>query len=236
MTVLFDGLYIYELAFFILGCVLCCAFLYQVMNNREYKNLLMFFFLPVIMIGYPSVKKIQYDNLVIDLEQNVQSASAKPVDSNNRKEVVEKINALQDRSEKSARGMTVIARTIVFLGDTAKALKLADSAVKLDPQNKIAFNFHELLQDTIVSRISRATKQLSDENNDSTANVFIKNNLFILSRHTEENPYNYLVIARAYKALGDHENSSLYADSVLKFQPGSKEAIQMKKQMVVIHH
>ena len=63
---LFHGLYNYEIVLMVAGILffifLVLLLAYLVVKGKEYKQMLAFFVFPVIMIGFPGVKKISYDN------------------------------------------------------------------------------------------------------------------------------------------------------------------------------
>jgi len=67
------GLYPGEVVLLILGIVLfvvlVIAFFYQLTHQRSLPALLGFFILPVVMIGYPAITSIQYENGVLTVQK-----------------------------------------------------------------------------------------------------------------------------------------------------------------------
>ena len=78
MSMLVDGLYGYEIVLGALGVLLFVALLpmllRQIWRDKPYGGLLAFFILPVAMIGFPSIKSIQYKDGVVSLEYVVVGA------------------------------------------------------------------------------------------------------------------------------------------------------------------
>jgi len=74
-----DGLYFHELVLLVLGILLFIAILVLLIifaiQKRPLKELVIFLFVSVIMIGYPSIQKIVYDNGVITVEKLAKAVS-----------------------------------------------------------------------------------------------------------------------------------------------------------------
>lgn len=66
MKDLFDGLLLYEITLLMLGVflflILSIGLLYYIIKKEQIAKLLFFFFIPIVMIGYPSITQITRSN------------------------------------------------------------------------------------------------------------------------------------------------------------------------------
>ena len=134
---LFYGLTGVEIILMLLGVILFLVLLfilvYQVIKKMSYKYLLPFFLIPVLMIGFSSIKKISYDNGVIDIEKTTEEVKKNPDNQEARKALSEKIGAIESRAASDPSALVTIAKANLVLGDTVKAHKTVNQAVKLQP-------------------------------------------------------------------------------------------------------
>jgi hypothetical protein len=79
---LFAGLYNFEVLLLLLGVVLFVALLLALLRNvfkdKPYAALLPAFFIPIVMIGYPSIESIQYQNGVVEIQKAADQLQADP--------------------------------------------------------------------------------------------------------------------------------------------------------------
>jgi hypothetical protein len=136
---LLEGLYLHEVILMVLGALLFVVLLvllvYSVLKNRDLKLVLLSFLLPVLMIGFSSVKKIQFDKLVVDLEHQARQLEQKPGDQQLRAEVEKNVATVTDARPIGNRPDTlvIVARAQNALGQEQQALDTAKRAVKIDP-------------------------------------------------------------------------------------------------------
>jgi hypothetical protein len=92
---LFAGLYAYEIVLMVLGVVLFLALLIALLRNvfkdKPYAALIPALFVPIVMIGYPSIQTIQYQNGVVEISKAVQQVQDDPSDP----EANAKLNSLE---------------------------------------------------------------------------------------------------------------------------------------------
>jgi hypothetical protein len=66
MKELLDGLLLYEITLLMLGVflflILSIGLLYYIIKKEQIAKLLFFFFIPIVMIGYPSITQITRSN------------------------------------------------------------------------------------------------------------------------------------------------------------------------------
>src|SRR6266567_3506352 len=83
-----EGLYPGETVLLILGIVLFVvlifAFVYQLTRQRSLGPLLGFFVVPIVMIGYPSIRSIEFKDGVVSIDKTTQQLLSNPTDASVR--------------------------------------------------------------------------------------------------------------------------------------------------------
>jgi hypothetical protein len=134
---IFNGLTGGEIILLVLGIILFLALLfiliYMVLNKRNFKYLIGFFLVPVLMIGFSSIKKISYDNGVIDIEKETKQVNNNPNDKVARKILFENIENMESRASSDPSALVTISKARLSLGDTVKAHQSVNKAFKLKP-------------------------------------------------------------------------------------------------------
>ncbi len=145
-----EGLLNYEKVLLLLGIlfflVLMVVLIIFVAQKRKIKPLLVFFLVPILMIGYPSVKKIQYGDLLIELNTKTNKAEQVSSDARERQELNESVEEIKRRSPTKTGTLMTIARAEAVLGDTAEALKFVNMALDRVPENKDAIKLKDKIQ------------------------------------------------------------------------------------------
>src|SRR6266700_8163783 len=95
-----EGLYPGETVLLILGTVLFVvlifAFVYQLTRQRSLGPLLGFFVVPIVMIGYPSIRSIEFKDGVVSIDKTTQQLLSNPTDASVRE-------SLQKQLEQTTR-------------------------------------------------------------------------------------------------------------------------------------
>ena len=78
---MFNGLYSYEAVMLVMGgayfVVLATLLVFQIVRGRAYRGLLVFFLIPIAMMGYPGVKSIHLLGLTLDVENTTQQLQSR---------------------------------------------------------------------------------------------------------------------------------------------------------------
>src|SRR5215467_5674026 len=114
MSMLVDGLYGYEIVLGALGVLLFVALLpmllRQIWRDKPYASLLAFFILPVAMIGFPSIKSIQYKDGVVSLEKNARELQRDPTNTALRETVAKQVSDISSRPSASPETKARVAQ------------------------------------------------------------------------------------------------------------------------------
>lgn len=159
MADLFSGLLLYELTLLVLGVflfmILCIGLLYYIIKKEQIKKLLIFFILPIVMIGYPSIKEISISKDKIALVKYQEQLIGNPADSVAREKVEEYTEKLEERAT-SAEDMIRISKSNLLLGKSKEAAAFAEKAIAKDSTNQKARDIQTLItvQQKMNQRVS----------------------------------------------------------------------------------
>ena len=122
-----DGLYLGEVVLLVLGVVLFLvlvfAFIYQLLRHRSLKPLLLFFLVPVLMIGYPTIKSVQYKDGALTLDKMTRELAANPTDVKLREALDEKVKDVAPRVGNSPKDAVTLAQAQFELGREDEAAR-----------------------------------------------------------------------------------------------------------------
>jgi hypothetical protein len=154
MNDLFDGLLLYEITLLILGVILflilSIGLLYYILKKEQIAKLLFFFFIPIVMIGYPSITQISISKDKIELTKLQNQVLDDPEDS----VAVQKMEHLTEKLERrasSTEDLVQVGTSNLLLGNNKKAANLADKALTKDNTSAAARDVKEMatLQESI---------------------------------------------------------------------------------------
>jgi len=134
---MFEGLYSYEKVLMVLGIILFVllagALVWFIVKKRNPKQLLGFFILTVLMIGFPAIQKISYEEGKVTLETNLRRVTAEPKNEYARADLKANINKMAQRSISDPVTSLKIARGYQALNEPQKALQRVDSLLRVNP-------------------------------------------------------------------------------------------------------
>ncbi|MGK6352092.1 hypothetical protein [Parapedobacter sp. DT-150] len=156
-----DGLQLHEVAMFAFGALLFMVLLFLVvlfaLRKRPLKPLLLFFTIPVVMLGWPSVAKIQINAAGVALENNLRNYQTDPADQENQKALEANIEVLETSGVQNPESLMNIARGKYLLGKDREALQTID---KIPDEAKAKVGADELKSTiTVTQDIQRKLQQ-----------------------------------------------------------------------------
>lgn len=153
----------FEKVFLFLGIglfiILLGGLVYYIIKEKDIKPFLLFFLLPILMIGYPSIQEIRYQDLFIKLRQSQQDLIANPTDSIAREQVAALTDKVLPRA-KSAVDLSQISLSKVLLQDAKQAQFYANQALEKQPDLKEAKDLKAVaeIQQTIEKKENAPTE------------------------------------------------------------------------------
>ena len=135
---LFEGLYLHEIVLMILGVVLFFALLgiiiFKVKRNHPIWQLGVIFIIPVIMIGYSTIKRIQFKDIVIEIENDAKALKNDPTDQQALAGFKMNVDRIEGRPRPKKIDMT-IAGTFIVTRNEKEAVEYVDRVLEEDPHN-----------------------------------------------------------------------------------------------------
>ena len=118
---MFAGLYLGEIVLLVLGVVLFVVLLGALRKalaaGRSYAGLLPFFLVTIVMIGYPSIKSLQYKDGMLQIENDTATVESPTADAETKRNAVLRLQAnsakFQDRANPADRAKITRALTAV---------------------------------------------------------------------------------------------------------------------------
>jgi hypothetical protein len=142
---LLEGLLLYEVVLLVLGVILFAALvgilIYSVIKKRSIVPLLLFFLIPVVMIGFPAIQKVRFDKDGVELEKQVKTAADQPPAETSpalTADLKAKIDRFKMRAANSPSALLTVARAETVIGDIAQSRVTLDQAIKLNPESVAA--------------------------------------------------------------------------------------------------
>ena len=230
MTPIFDGLYLGEVVLLVLGAilfvVLLIALLYQLMHKRSFAPLLAFFAVSIAMIGYPSLKEIQFKDGVVTLTTITQQVQDNPTDNNLRQQLQQQVAQVSQRPVSSAQSAVAVATAQFELGNEDAAKSNVQKALEAKAGDPAAQALQNKL--TVVDNLKQLAAQVEANPNDAAAKAKLASTVEQAAQFKTANPKAIIQVARAQAALGDHTKALETTQKVLKIEPNSPAAIQLQ--------
>ncbi len=138
MNSLFDNLFLYELVLLFLGAflfmLLCAGLVYFIVKKEDLKKLLLFFPIPIIMIGYPSIQEIQIEKDKIALKKFSKEVIDNPEDTIAQKELIKVTEKLEKRAT-DIEDIKAVAKANLLLGNSEKVIDLTNKIIEEKSQD-----------------------------------------------------------------------------------------------------
>ncbi|MDH7444130.1 hypothetical protein [Aquimarina sp. 2201CG14-23] len=137
MQNLLNDLHLYELVLLFLGIflflILSAGLLYYIIKKEEIKRLLLFFPIPILMIGYPSVQEITISSDKIAFSKYQEEYIQNPNDTVAKQKLEQLTEKLEERAQ-TPEDILQISKAKLLLGNNTEAIKYADKAIKTEKE------------------------------------------------------------------------------------------------------
>ncbi len=131
-----DGLQLHEVVMFMLGGLLFMVLLFLIvlfaLRKRQLKPLLLFFIIPVVMLGWPSIAKIQLNQEGLMLVNNLKELEKYPDNETLQNKVEQSIQVLEEKNVNAPDKLADIARAKYLLGKNKAALETISKIPEAD--------------------------------------------------------------------------------------------------------
>jgi tetratricopeptide (TPR) repeat protein len=216
MKHLLEGLFLHDIVLMILGILLFLVLLIGMIiyffRKEPFGKLLFFFFIPIVMIGYPSIQKISFSSEMIEFEKNKQQVAQNPQDSTAKEALKESLEEIQHRRVRSPEGLASIGEAYVMLGNYQKAEKFADSALSQSP------NLQKAKEVKSVVELEENLKKVEQNTADPQTEANVRKNLQVLEQLPTESVLRTQTLSQAYEKLGDTTKARRYAQAARRMK------------------
>jgi ribosomal protein S15P/S13E len=205
---LFEGLYSYEIVLLLLGVVLfltlLVALLRNVFKDKPYVALIPAFFIPIVMIGYPSIESFKYQDGLFEIQKAtnaVQNEPSNPQAQAQLRELQAKVNKIAPRAMADPRAKEILTSAHLVLARGAvenrnpKATAEGKTSSEGEP-NKAA----------LLREAGELTETLGHNRNDQNASRRLTAVIHQIKSMGATGPGDVTTIERAEKALGHPVN------------------------------
>ncbi len=245
---LLEGIQLYELILmilgFILGLVLIFVFLLGALRGKTNLKLLFGFIAPVIMIGYPSIKSIEFSKDVIKIDKLVERVRQNPLDTVATNQLLSEISTLpKSRCVTSSDAMTTIANAQAAVGLYDSAKVTIQKAVVLNPNSvKVTESRRDIDEKWEAHRRFRGQIDELEDNlkrlNEHPKNMKLRDTVAMNYEEIKRsNPSihasqpDVLTVATAAAIVGEKQAAEQAADNVLRISPNQPDAKRLKEDI-----
>ncbi len=104
------------------------------MQGKTNLKLLIYFFIPIIMIGYPSIKSVSFNNGLVELQKTTRQVELNPRDTAAISKLVAQMEDLSTaRATQSSEALSAVSEAQVALGQYEDAQVTAQKAAAINP-------------------------------------------------------------------------------------------------------
>jgi hypothetical protein len=122
---LFEGLLSYEIVLLVLGVLLFLALLFLlifcVITKRSYVGIVPLFLVCIIMLGFPSIQKIKFDNGVLEIEKLTKKVEQNPTNVEAKRELEAKLQKIEGKEISNPSTLRILEKAYTVVGDSPKA-------------------------------------------------------------------------------------------------------------------
>ena len=243
----FEGLNFFETVLLFMGVflfiVLVFLLIWNVIKQKPFKALLGFFIVPIVMIGYSSIKSIEWKGITLNLQNATDSLNADPGNTTLRSALVSVLGKIEEKGGtllSSPNAAATVAQAHASLGNYDSASHYLNVADSLDPTNpKLAVVRRQVTQQITEEQglkkqaavLNEQLVKLQTAPKDTEAVATITHTLATLKRPVYADPSSVLTVAKALATVDQGQRSLDKIDKVIKADPNSTAAQQLKQQV-----
>jgi tetratricopeptide (TPR) repeat protein len=214
----------------VLFAVLIFAFVYQLRRQRSLKSLIAFFLVSVVMIGYPSIKSIQYKDGAVTLEKMAQALTENPTDAKLREALDEKVKDVAPRVATSPKDAVKLAQAQFDLGredEAARSLeRVPASSASLPEVRELRARLDQ------VDRLDSLAGKVEANPGDQQTRAELQRNLAAADQVKWANPNALAVVSKAQSAVGEHAKAQASIEKAIRIAPNTAKFQRQRDSLV----
>lgn len=247
MSTFFSGMLPFEIVLLMMGVVAFAALIFLLIWNSIKKqkiiSLLPFFLIPVLLVGYPSVQSVQFNNDGLTIQKYTQAVMQDPTDTAATRVLNEKLEAYKSNPSRvmhNAGALTTIANAQLALGNLDSARLTIRQASSIAPNSGDIKRASEEIDQHLAIRqqfqrqigeLQQSLVKLQSDPGDTAATGHITSLLTSLKQPTYVDASSALVMAKALAVMNQPTQSVQVIDKVLSTNQASPEARELKAQI-----
>jgi tetratricopeptide (TPR) repeat protein len=232
---LINGLYLYEVVLLVLGIVLflvlITVFAALVIQRRPFSKLLSFFVLPIVMIGYPSIESVEFNDNMFRLAKTTHALERNPTDSALRKQVERNLEAVSGRLVVRNDTHLKLAQAELALGHRVEAERKIDKVLQAAPRQPAALKLKNQIE--LDRELAELTTRVEQNPADTVAKERLAGTVNRIGTMRIANPETIANVARAQAALGEEEEARTNVNRALTINPDLSRAIELRNRLEV---
>jgi hypothetical protein len=216
-----DGLYLGEVVLLALGVVLffvlIFAFIYNLRRQRSLKPLFAFFLVPIVMIGYPTIKSVQYKDGAVTLDKMTRELAENPADTKLRDALDEKVKEVAPRVANSPTDAVKLARAQFDLGHEEEAKR---SLERVPPSHADVPEARELkARIDQVDRLRNLAVKVEANPGDQQSRAELQRTLATADQVKWTNPNALAAVSKAQSAVGEQAKAKASIEKAIRIAP-----------------
>jgi hypothetical protein len=134
---IFDGLYGYEEVMMVMGIVIFAVLLLGLIiafaKGKPYGGLLMFFALPIILVGWPGIQEVKISSSEVDIDTYSAQLQQDPTNQVARAKLSKAVDSIAGRPLSDPTALTNLAKAKSLLKDTQAVKSNPSRALQTKP-------------------------------------------------------------------------------------------------------
>lgn len=233
---LFNGLYLYEVVLLVLGVlfflVLSVAFVGLLRQGQPFGKLLPFFGIPIVMIGFPSIKSFEFSDGVLKIEKDTRALQQDPTNRPLRDQLTNEVASISPRPTKDPGVLSTVARAQIALGNNMAAEANIQKALQASPQFAQALDVKKRLE--LDRRLTILASRLEQNSNDTAAKAELRQTVSEAAHLPVASPVTMANIAHAQMVIGEHVQAESNINRALTINPNLAAAKELKNRIKTV--
>lgn len=178
------------------------------------------------MIGYPSIKEIQFKDGVVTITKLTEQVEQTPADPTLRQKLQKQVEQTSQRPLSSPESAVAVANAQFELGNEEAAKSNLQKALQANPNTPAAQELEKKI--TVFDKLKQLNTQIDADPNNQSAKAKLASTAAQATQIKTANPTALIEVARAETALGEHTKALENTRKVLSIEPNSHAAIQLR--------
>jgi tetratricopeptide (TPR) repeat protein len=228
---LLQGLHLYEIVLMVMGVIVFALAIPRMLKGK--KDAIAYILVAAILVGWTSVKSFEFGKITVELNNQTEELLKNPTDTATRQAMVANLQKIEGRSSSDPRVATIIARAQFATGNETAAETNLNQALKADPKLPEAVALREKIAS--IRKLDQLTQQVKSNPQNEAAKQELTQHLALVEREPLANPNALAKVAQAQAAVGNQQAATGAAEKVIKINPNSAAALELKRTITVPH-